>query len=140
MIHIKKKLELLSSLHAQLNKLQSEKRRLIAESLPAEYGERVSEIEQEFEQKEETARRNIESLAAEIRADTLAFGRSVRGMDYQAVWCKGRVSWDDLALRVYARVHSEILPFRKEGRPSISIRRIPDPGCGRPIKRSGLTV
>jgi hypothetical protein len=130
MIYIKKKLDVLSNLHAQLNLLQSEKRRLIDESLPAEYRTRISEIEQEFAQKEETARSNIESLAVEIRADTLAFGRSVRGSDYQAVWSRGRVSWDAKALSLYARAHSEILPFRKEGKPVISIRRIPDPEAG----------
>jgi hypothetical protein len=127
MIHIQKKLNQLSRLHAQLNLLQSEKKRLIEESLPPEYGARLQEIEVEFAHKETTARQNIESLTAEVRSDTLAFGRSVRGSEYQAVWSRGRVSWDDLALRVYARAHSEILPFRKEGRPSISIRRIPDP-------------
>ncbi len=130
MIQIKKKLDLLSSLHAQVNLLQSEKRRLIDELLPPGYGARVSEIEQEFTQKEETARRNIESLAAEIRADTLTFGRSVRGSEYQAVWSRGRVSWDDKGLSIFARAHSEILPFRKEGKPVISIRRIPDLEAG----------
>ena len=130
MIHIKKKLEMLSILHAQLAGLRSEKQRLIDESLPAEYRTRVSEIEQEFAQKEEAAKSNIESLAAEIRADTLVFGRSVRGADYQAVWSRGRVSWDDRALSLYARAHSEILPFRKEGKPVISIRRMPDPEAG----------
>ena len=130
MIHIKKKLESLSILHAQLAGLRSEKQRLIDESLPAEYRSRVSEIEQEFAQKEETARRNIEELAAEIRADTLVFGRSVQSSEYQAVWSRGRVSWDDKALSMYAREHSEILPFRKEGKPVISIRRIPDLKAG----------
>jgi hypothetical protein len=127
MIHIKKKLDLLSILHTELDGLRLEKKRLIDESLPPEYGTRVSEIEQEFAHKEETARRNIETLAAEIRFDTLAFGRSVRGSEYQAVWSKGRISWDDKSLSVYARAHSEILPFRKEGEPIISIRRLTGP-------------
>jgi hypothetical protein len=130
MVHIRKKLEMLSILHAQLAGLRSEKQRLIDESLPAEYRTRVSDIEQEFAQKEETARSSIESLAAEIRADTLAFGRTVRGSDYQAVWSRGRVSWDDKELSLYAWAHSEILPFRKEGKPVISIRRIADSGVG----------
>jgi hypothetical protein len=130
MIHIQKKLNQLSQLHAQLDLLQSEKKRLIEESLPPEYGARLQEIEQEFAHKEETARQNIESLAAEVRSDTMAFGRSVHGSEYQAVWSRGRVSWDDKALSIYARAHSEILPFRKEGNPIISIRRIPDPDAG----------
>ncbi len=130
MIHIKKKLEMLSILHAQLAGLRSEKQRLIDESLPAEYGTRISEIEQEFAQKEEAAKINIETLAAEIRANTLAFGRTVRGAEYQAVWSRGRISWDDRALSLYARAHSEILPFRKEGKPVISIRRITDSEAG----------
>ncbi|MBN2085688.1 MAG: hypothetical protein JW748_10745 [Anaerolineales bacterium] len=126
MIHIQKKLNQLSQLHTQLDLLQSEKKRLIEESLPPEYGARLREIEAEFAHKEATARQNIESLTAEVRSDTLAFGRSVRGSDYQAVWSRGRVSWDDRALSEYAREHSEILPFRKEGKPVISIRRVPD--------------
>ncbi len=100
MIQIKKKLDLPSSLYAQKNFLQLEKRRLIDEWLPPGYGARISEIEREFAQKEETASSNIESLAVEIRADTLTLGRSVRGSDYQAAWSRERVSCDDKPLRL----------------------------------------
>ena len=44
------------------------------------------------------------------------------GVPVQAVVSKGRVSWDDKALLGFALAHPDILAFRREGEPSVSLR------------------
>jgi hypothetical protein len=50
-------------------------------------------------------------------------GATVRGSYLMAVWSKGRVSWDDKGLSNYAQAHPDLLQYRKQGDPSISIRK-----------------
>jgi hypothetical protein len=64
----------------------------------------------------------VRSLTEEIKADVLAAGQSVTGAHLQAVWVKGRVSWDTRRLDGYAAAHPEITAFRKIGEPTVSIR------------------
>jgi len=72
---------------------------------------------------------DIQSLSAqadaierEVRSAALALGGSVKGHRLQAVWAKGRISWDAKGLEGVAAVIPEIRQFRKEGEPSVSIR------------------
>ena len=123
MINIKSKLDRLAGLYAQLESQQEEKKRLIREAFPPEVAARLAEIDEEFAQKEEYGRQSIDALETEIRADTLALGSTVRSGGLQAVWSMGRVVWDDKALCAYARSRPEVLQFRTEGKPVISIRR-----------------
>ncbi len=41
-----------------------------------------------------------------------------------AIYSKGRMSWDGKRLDGYATAHPEILAFRSEGQPSVSIREV----------------
>ncbi len=49
-------------------------------------------------------------------------GESVKGTNLQAIFIKGRQTWDNAELDKYAEKHPEILKFRKIGNPSVSIR------------------
>ena len=49
-------------------------------------------------------------------------GESLRGSTYQAIYTRGRVTWDAAAMNEYSRDHPEVLPFRKEGQPSVTLR------------------
>jgi len=66
----------------------------------------------------------IQTLTDEIKAEIIKSGKTVKGARLQAVYTKGRISWDTKALEGYAVAYPEILPFRKEGEPSVSIRAI----------------
>jgi len=68
-------------------------------------------------------------VEAAIKADTLALGETVRGAAFQAVWNKGRQSWDAKGLTTYAEANPEILQFRKEGEPSVTLRRVSAKGA-----------
>jgi hypothetical protein len=123
MLAIAQNLEKLSELYDQRDALEAQKRDMIAQVLTPEVLARLDEIEAEFAQKEEGAATAIDALETQIKADTLAHGETVKGSAFVAVWSKGRVSWDGKGLGAYAQAHPDILEYRKEGEPSVSIRR-----------------
>ncbi len=49
---------------------------------------------------------------------------SVKGEYLQAVYSKGRTTWDSKALDGYAVTHEEILQFKKTGAPSVAIKAV----------------
>ncbi len=124
MIEIAQKLERLSALYAERDGLAADKQKLIDQALTPDVKKRLEEIEAEFAGKDEAAAAHIDTLEDEIKRDTLTFGESVKAAGFQAVWTKGRVSWDGKGLAGYTENHPELLKFRKEGEPSVSIRRL----------------
>jgi len=123
MLSIAEKLERLSGLYAEREALEAQKQALIDQVLPAELRSRLNDIEAEFAQKAQAAASNIEALEASVKSETLAHGESVRAAGIQAVWNKGRQAWDSKGLAGYAEAHPDVLQFRKEGEPSVTIRR-----------------
>lgn len=118
------KLNRLEEFHAQREALDTQKQGLIDQVLTPEVRARMAEIEAEFGQKAEALGANIEALEAEIKAGTLAHGATVKSGRFQAVWNKGRDTWDGKGLGAYAEAHPEVLEFRRQGEPSVTIRRV----------------
>ncbi len=79
-------------------------------------------LDLEFRPVLDAAEENAEALEAEIKNDVLLRGESLRGGVYQAVYVKGRISWDSHGIDEYARSHPEVLKFRREGQPSVTLR------------------
>jgi hypothetical protein len=123
MLSIAQKLEQLAGLYAERDGLAAQKQNLIDQVLPPEVKARLNDIDAEFAQKAEAAEQNIEKLEAEIKSETLAHGESVRGAGIQAVWNKGRQTWDSKGLTAYSEAHPDVLQYRKDGDPSVTIRR-----------------
>jgi uncharacterized protein YqeY len=82
-----------------------------------------ADINAEFAIKSEAVDANIEKLTSEIKNEVLANGATVKGDHMMAVFAKGRVSWDTKALDGVVALHPELAQFRKEGEPSVSIRK-----------------
>jgi hypothetical protein len=61
-------------------------------------------------------------LEAEVRAEVLRLGQSVRREGVWAVFSRGRVTWDSKGLTQYAQAHPEVEKFRKVGKPIVAIR------------------
>ena len=118
---VAEKLERLSSLRnaAEFTRLDYETRR--KEILKAVQAE-LDALDSEYTPVLEAAQENIAVLENEIKTDVLLYGESVSGGMYRAVYTQGRVSWDNEGMTKYAALHPEVLQFRKQGQPLVSLR------------------
>lgn len=115
------KLERLADLRAavDLTRMDYEtKKAKVLEKVQAE----LDALDAEYEPLLEAAEGNALALESEIKNDVLLRGESVLTDVYQAVYMKGRVSWDNKGIDRYALSHPEVLQFRKEGEPSVALR------------------
>jgi hypothetical protein len=75
----------------------------------------------------------ITALSREIKQEVTRHGASVKGAHLHAVYARGRVTWDTRGLDRYAVEHPEVMHFRKQGQPTVSLRsvdpkeHVPDP-------------
>jgi hypothetical protein len=118
------KLNRLSDLQSQADVIRAHFEELRATILTPEIQAQLAEIDAEEQTSLTTLQGGVDNLITEIKADIIAGGASIKGNYLQAVWTKGRISWDTKALDGYAAAHPEITPFRKEGEPSVSIRAV----------------
>jgi hypothetical protein len=81
-------------------------------------------LDSEYKPILESAEENITSLETEIKTDVLLYGESVSGGVYRASFTQGRVSWDNDGMTKYAASHPDVLQFRKQGQPIVSLRVI----------------
>ncbi len=117
---VREKLDLLFGLGIILAELEEEKAQVIDAAIPPEIKEHIQEIEAAIH----TANTNYASVKAAVKDATLALGSTVKGANHMtAVWSKGRVTWDGKGLAGYMVAHPEVGAFRREGEPSVSIRR-----------------
>ena len=121
--HVLEKLNRLADLHAavDLTRINYEGKR--AELLRRLQPE-LDALEEEYAPLLEAAQANAAQLEGEIKNDVLLRGASVQGAQFQAIYVKGRVSWDNAGMSDYASAHPDVLKFKKEGQPSVSLRTV----------------
>lgn len=119
--HVSAKLERLSNLRgaAELARLDYESKR--AEILKQVQAE-LDALELEYKPVLEATEENIAVLENEIKTEVLLYGESVSGGMYRASYTQGRISWDNEGMTRYAASHPEVLQFRKQGQPIVSLR------------------
>jgi phage host-nuclease inhibitor protein Gam len=117
------KLNKIAEFQAQRTLLEVDKQKTVDSVLTPEIKKALADIDAEFAPKYAGLDENINALTGEVKTDVLAKGETVKGLSIMAVFTKGRVSWDTKALDGYAAGHPEIAQFRKEGDPSVSIRK-----------------
>ncbi len=118
------KIEQYSDMEFHIGIINQDKQKAIDSVLTPEIKQQLADIEAEFGEQVETLQTRMSALADEIKAEVAQFGRTIKGNHHQFVWSKPRVSWDTKALDGYATAHPEILQFRKEGNPSVSVRKV----------------
>ena len=121
---VQEKLDRLAELQAKRTLLDVSRQELINQVITPEIQARITEIDIEFSGQFNAADAAINALTDEIKADVIQAGESIKGAHLHAIYTKGRVSWDAKACDAYSVAHPEILAFRKEGDPSVSIRKI----------------
>lgn len=113
-------LEKLTELYAKRDLLMLDKKA----ALPAEVQAVLDEIEAEFQPKQEIIGAEISELETAVKALVLEAGETAKGGSLQAVFTKGRITWDTKSLDGYAKANPVIADFRKQGEPSVSIRKV----------------
>jgi len=119
--HVTEKLERLSNLRgaAEVARLNYESKRAeIMKQIQAE----LDALDSEYKPVLEAAEENIAALENEIKTDVLLYGESISGGMYRASYTQGRVSWDNDGMTRYATSHPDVLQFRKQGQPIVSLR------------------
>jgi hypothetical protein len=119
--HVTEKLERLTNLRAAADVTRLDydaKRAEILKQVQAE----LDALDTEYKPLLESVDENIGLLETEIKTEVLLHGESVQGGTFRAVYTKGRTSWDNNGIEKYAELHPEILHFRKQGPPSVSLR------------------
>ncbi len=125
-------LDELAMLQATRDKIAAEKeerrKKLVAQVLTPDQIELLRDIdanlETEFEHRFYRIQSGIDAKTEAVKSHVKELKESVKGASLHAVFCKGRISWDDKCLQGFAIVHPAILEFRKEGEPSVAIRTI----------------
>jgi len=84
---------------------------------------RKQEINDEFSEKASGVLDNIAKLTADVKAEVIKVGKSVKGSVYQAVFVKGRVTWNTDMLDGMIIAYPELGKARKEGQPSVTLRK-----------------
>jgi hypothetical protein len=120
---IYEKIEKYSDLWFGIDLIHQEKQALIDKVLTPEIKEKLKEIDEEFDPKEDKLLEQISMLEAEIKQEVLDAGRTVKGTYHQFRFGKPRVTWLTDALDGYAEAHPEIKQFRKLGNSSVSVRK-----------------
>jgi len=120
----KDKLDRLAELQAQADVIRLHFEDLKAQILTPELQQALADIDTEMQTSLSALQGGIDNLTAEIKNEILYYGDTVKGSHLMAVWNKGRVSWDTRQLDGYAAAHPEIIVFRKEGDPSVTIRKV----------------
>ena len=119
--YVAEKLERLSNLRnaAEFTRLDYEtKRTQILKQVQAE----LDALDSEYKPVLERAEENLAVLENEIKTDVLLHGESVSGGMYRATFTQGRVSWDNEGMTHYAALHPDVLQFRKQGQPIVTLR------------------
>ena len=121
--HVAAKLERLSNLRgaADVARLNYESKRAeILKQIQAE----LDALDSEYRPVLESVEENIATLENEIKTDVLMYGESISGGSYRASYTQGRLSWDNDGMTKYATAHPDVLQFRKQGQPSVSLRAV----------------
>ena len=122
---IKSKLDALDELQNQLTSMRLRHDEQLIELMGPEIAALVNEARASFEAQSAMLSAEIQGATEAVKALVLAAGTTVKGQRLQAVWQKGRVTWDTKGLDGYALAHPEVsLMFRKEGEPTVSIRGV----------------
>jgi Ni,Fe-hydrogenase III component G len=121
---ISEKLDQLAELQFQRDVMGIKKQELVNAILTPEIKAKLAEIEAEFSGQVEEVDQKISRLTEQIKINVLQEGVSVKGHYLHAVYQKGRVSWDTKKLEGLMMVIPQVSEARREGEPSVSIRKI----------------
>lgn len=118
------KLNKLSELRDSKIAILAKKQELSDSVLTEEVKNQLADIEAEFMTPISLADEEIAALEAEIKKDVIAHGQTVKGENLQAIYVKGRVSWDTDKLDGMIALIPALGTARSTGEPTVTYRKI----------------
>ncbi len=109
-------------LHERLQAAYAEAQEKREAAIPSDVKAAIMAVDAAYQPIIAALEEEVKAVKAAIEAAVLALGQTVKGARAIAVYNKGRVTWDTRALEGYAAAHPEILEFRGEGAPYVTIR------------------
>lgn len=123
MTDIREKLCQLGTLDREIEDHRLEKKARIDDLFTDEMKKQLAEINEYYEKVFANLQQFVNRITTEIKSEVLKVGESVRSDTYQAVYAKGKTTWDTEGLNGYALAHPEIESLRNVGKASVSIRK-----------------
>jgi phage host-nuclease inhibitor protein Gam len=117
-------LEQLTNTYALRDLLNIEKAQLRDDAIPDEVQAKLADIEAEYAPKIQQCEELIARLEEQAKQTVLDEGATAKGGALQAVFMKGRVSWDSKKLDGMMIILPQLKEARKEGAPTVTIRKI----------------
>jgi hypothetical protein len=117
----------LNELHkarTELDMILIKKNEMIDSVTPAEVKLKILDVKAELDPVIAGTEKHIAKLESDIKADVIGLGKTATGENLQAVYNKGRVSWNTSALDGLAVSMPELAKFKKEGDPYVTIKRL----------------
>lgn len=131
-------LDELAALRDEILALNVEKEAIAKDIIPAYLREQVyieqTKCDEKIKPREERARQ-LELL---IKAACIAQSRTITGRMLQAVYSRGKDTWDTIGLLRYARDHRQVLDYFKVGKPyCLRIQKVQSQGENENAAREG---
>ena len=117
-------LEKLSEFYSQLDVLRLQKEELIDTVMPPEVKQAVDDVNVEFSDKEKAVRENMAALEEQVKQAVIEGGETCKGGALQAVFNKGRVSWDSRKLEGLMIAFPKVVEARRQGDPYVAIKKV----------------
>lgn len=121
-MNAEEKLDRLYELKTVMTETEERKQAEIDMILTPEILAQVEEIRKKWADTTESMTAEIAELEADIKADVLSGGETVKGARLMAVWNKGRVSWDGKKLDGMRALIPQLDTARKVSDPTVTIR------------------
>ena len=84
--------------------------------------EQLEAVDAAFAEQIQAAAAASTAAENEVRDLVLQLGRSLALAGIRAYYRNGAVTWNNEKMAAYARMHPEVLAFRKVGRPTVALR------------------
>jgi uncharacterized protein YifE (UPF0438 family) len=84
--------------------------------------EQLDAVDAQFAEQIQSATDASAAAEKEVREFVLKLGRNTSIAGIKASFRNGNVSWDNEKMAAYAKLHPEVLAFRKVGKPSVALR------------------
>lgn len=121
-MNTEEKLNRLYELKTVMTETEERKQAEIDTILTPEILAQVEEIRKKWADTTESMTAEIAELEADIKADVLSCGETVKGARLMAVWNKGRVTWDGKKLDGMRALIPQLDTARKVADPTVTIR------------------